>query len=116
MRFESSLTDKTVLEIMGLRLTQARLDSNLTQAQIAEKAGLSKRTVERLEDGESAQLSKFIRVLRALDLLDGLDALLPETPPSPIEMAKLRGNVRQRASGMEPKHASKVWTWGDRKK
>ena len=37
--------------------------------------------------------------LRALDQLENLDALLPEPGLSPLQLAKLKGKTRQRASG-----------------
>jgi transcriptional regulator with XRE-family HTH domain len=100
---------------IGKRLTQARLASNFTQAQLAEQAGISKRTVERLEAGAVAtQLSGFIRVCRVLKVLDRFDSLLPESMPSPMAELKLRGKQRQRASGVKaPKPSAKKWHWGD---
>lgn len=100
-------------------MTSARLERNLTQAALAEQAGVSKRTVERLESGEVAtQLSGFVRVCRALGLVERLDVFIPEPVPSPIAQLKLQGRKRQRASGKRtalntaPNNASK-WTWGE---
>jgi hypothetical protein len=71
--------------------------------------------VERLEAGESTQLSSLIRILRALGLLDRFEALVPEPLPSPIEQLQLQGKQRQRASGRsaEDEPAEGGWTWGD---
>ena len=108
------LSDTGVLLILGDRLSQQRLQRNLTQAELAAASGVSKRTVERLEAGESSQLSNFIRILRALDLLEGLDALIPEPAPSPIEQLKRQGRQRQRASSPhEPEPIHKAWAWSD---
>jgi transcriptional regulator with XRE-family HTH domain len=72
------------------RLAATRLDQNLTQAALAEEAGVSKRTVERLESGEvAARLSGLVRVWRALGLLERFDALVPASVPSPIAQLKL---------------------------
>lgn len=108
------LTDDSVLHRLGERVNRQRLQGNQTQAELATAAGVSKRTIERLEAGESTQLSNFIRILRALDLLDGLDLLIPESPPSPIEQLKLQGRQRQRASSVrEPELPATTWTWKD---
>ena len=111
----SSLSDGVVLEEIGRRLEAIRLGRNQTQAQLARQAGVSKRTIERLESGAVAvQLSGFVRVCRALELLDGLDAFLPEPLISPIALLKLRGRSRRRASGRPtPAPSTKTWTWGD---
>jgi transcriptional regulator with XRE-family HTH domain len=117
MKINGKATDNAVLSEIGNRLTQTRLAFNLTQAQLAEQAGVSKRTVERLEAGAVAtQLSGFIRVCRVLKLLDHFDSLIPESMPSPIAELKLRGKQRQRASGGKeatPKSSAKKWHWGD---
>ncbi len=48
MRFTPLLTDDALLVELGAGLERARLERNLTQAQVAEQAGVSKSTVERL--------------------------------------------------------------------
>ena len=115
MYTQSSFSDGAVLEELGRRLEAIRLNRNQTQAQLARQAGVSKRTIERLESGAVAvQLSGFVRVCRALDLLDRLDAFVPEPLVSPIALLKLRGRSRRRASGKPaPGPAPKAWTWGD---
>jgi transcriptional regulator with XRE-family HTH domain len=116
MNIHSSLSDGSVLQELGRRLAAIRLNRNQTQAQLATLAGVSKRTIERLESGAVAvQLSGFVRVCRALDLLDRLDAFVPEPLVSPIALLKLRGRNRRRASGKPaPGPAPKAWTWGDK--
>jgi transcriptional regulator with XRE-family HTH domain len=115
MRIAQQATDEAVLGELGSRLAQVRLERNLTQAQLAEQAGVSKRTVERLESGGVAtQLSGFIRVCRVLDLVERFNMLVPEPVPSPVEQLKLRGRRRQRASAKgKAKAAPKKWKWGD---
>ena len=113
MRINKELTDKAVLQEVGERLAHARLEHGLTQAELAEKTGVSKRTVERLESGEVAtQLSGLLRVCRALDLLDGFDALLPEAVPGPMAQLKTKGRERQRARRKKVAAMPKKWTWG----
>lgn len=115
MKITKQTTDKAVLSELGGRLARVRLDRNLTQAQLAEQAGISKRTVERLESGSVAtQVSGFLRVCRVLDMVERFDLLVPEPVPSPVEQLKLRGRKRQRASaGRKTKVSSKKWQWGD---
>jgi predicted transcriptional regulator len=82
---------------------------------LAEQAGVSKRTVERLESGGVAtQLSGFIRVCRVLDLIERFNLLVPEPLPSPVERLKLRGRKRLRASAKRKAQAApRKWQWGD---
>jgi transcriptional regulator with XRE-family HTH domain len=116
MKLSHLLTDEAILRELGSRLAAVRLARNLTQAALAEDAGLSKRTVERLESGEvAARLSALVRVCRALGLVDRLDALVPPAAPSPVEQLKLAGRERKRASGRRQAavRTPRKWTWGD---
>ena len=115
MKIAKQATDAAVLTEIGRRLARVRLEKNLTQVQLAEQAGVSKSTVQRLESGDvSPQLSGFIRVCRVLDLIERLDLLVPEPVPSPVEQLKLGGKRRTRASKTKvSKPASKKWQWGN---
>ena len=116
MRISKQLSDGAILGELGHRLASARLASNLTQAALAGEAGVSKRTIERLESGEVAsRLSALVRACRVLGLMERLDALVPLAAPGPVEQLKLAGRTRQRASKPRPatpRRATK-WTWGD---
>jgi transcriptional regulator with XRE-family HTH domain len=114
MKISTHLTDEAVLAELGTRLAAARLDRNLTQAALAEEAGVSKRTVERLESGEvAARLSGLVRVCRALGLLERFDALVPTPLPSPIAQLKLARRTRKRARKKAAATAARKWTWGE---
>lgn len=114
MKIDSSLSEHSVLAELGRRLARRRLDRGLTQAALAAEAGISKSTVERIESGASTQLAKLIRLLRPLDLLENIDILVPEQTISPIDLHKMRGKQRQRASARQHnKIAEQPWTWGD---
>ena len=108
------MSDEAILQELGQRLARRRVELNLTQAQLAEQAGVGKRTVERIEAGESTQLSTLIRIFRVLGLLDALDAMIPEPGPSPLDLLKLKGKERQRASSKKRDgQVEEGWSWGD---
>ncbi len=109
---EDYLSDGAVLNEIGQRLVRQRIRLNLTQEKLAEEAGLSKRTVERIEQGNSAQLLSIVRVMRVLGLLEGLYRALPTPGPGPIELLKGAGRPRRRASSARQASA-KPWVWGD---
>ena len=111
-------TDETILRELGRRLSRARLDRNLTQHEVAARAGIGTATLERLEAGAPSKLPTLIRVLRALDLLEGLESLVPAgTGPSPLDLAT-RGRERRRArparSRPRPERPGRQ-PWGDKK-
>jgi transcriptional regulator with XRE-family HTH domain len=89
----------------------------LTQAEFAEAAGVSRSALQRLEGGESVQLTSFIKMLRALDLLRELDALLPEQlvlPVAAFERDRARARRRVRHSRAEERSGSdEPFVWGD---
>ena len=105
-------TDEAILSELGARLSAVRLARDLTQAQLAHDSGVSKRTVERIEAGQSAQLTSFIRILRTLNLLDGLELLLPPPQPGPMDLLRRAGKIPQRASGSSAP-SGEPWTWAD---
>ena len=95
----AELSDKAALILLGSRVQRERLNRNLTQAELSERAGIGARTVRYLEAGRQTTVETLIRVLRSLDKLDALDAFLPEPGLSPLQLAKLKGRERQRAGG-----------------
>lgn len=114
MKMTEQISDEEILTELGKRLTDDRLARNLTQAALAEEAGVSKRTVERLESGEVAtQLSGFVRVCRALGLLERFDTLVPEATPGAMDQLNSQGRRRQRASRSKRAGTGtpKEWTW-----
>jgi transcriptional regulator with XRE-family HTH domain len=113
MKLTAQQSDTVILGELGKRLAAARLERNLTQADLATEAGVAKRTLERLEAGQSSQLANLIRVVRALRLAANFDLLVPETPPSPIAELELRGRQRERASPRAKRETPKPWRWDD---
>ncbi len=85
---------------LGQRLQRARLNLNLTQLEVAQHTGhtgVSRKVVMNAEAGQ-VTLENLIAILMTLDLVDHLDLFLPEQLISPIQLWKLRGKIRQRAS------------------
>lgn len=95
----AELSDKAAMALIGERMQRERLNQNLTQEELAERAGIGVRTVRSLEAGQKPTVETLIRALRALGRLGTIDAFLPEPGLSPLQLAKLRGRERQRASG-----------------
>ncbi|MES2604115.1 MAG: helix-turn-helix transcriptional regulator [Pseudomonadota bacterium] len=98
MKLSTTLSDSAILQELGERLAQLRLARNLSQEALAAEAGLSLRTLTRLEAGEPSQTVNLLRVLRVLGLLENLEVLIPPPAISPLQQLKLQGKTRKRAS------------------
>lgn len=93
------LLNKDILFDLGKRLKQQRLNQNLTAKGLAERSGVSQRTITGFERGEkNISLINFIELLRTLKLVANLEELVPEIPlVSPLEMMELEKKKRKRA-------------------
>ena len=96
-----AMTDKSIAAELGQRIRSLRLRNNVTQQQLAEATSLSLNSIKSLEAGK-AKLSTLIAVLRELGALQELDNFIPEPGISPLQLAKMQGKKRQRASGRHP--------------
>jgi len=101
-----TLSDKYIEKELGQRIRALRLRKNITQKELAEATTLSLNSIKSLELGRS-KLSTLIAVLRELEALDQLDDFIPEVSISPIQLAKMHGHVRKRASGERAKVQTK---------
>lgn len=93
---------KVIVNELGERLKRARTNLNMTQLEVAEEAGLSRKTVLNAEKG-MCQLESFIAIMITLRLTQHIDIFLPSQHISPLQLAKMCGKIRERASGSKVK-------------
>jgi len=93
-----SMTDQAILRELGGRFRDLRLRRNLTQQELADRAALSVTAIKSLEAGRT-RLQTVVSVLRELGRLDDLDQFIAPPGISPIQLARLGGKKRERASG-----------------
>ena len=90
------------LDGLGRDVTTWRKLRHLTVEQVADRAGVSRSTVLRLESGQGASLENLLRVTRALGVLDLLTRALD---PYATDIGRLRADeelptrVRARGAG-----------------
>ena len=96
MKLEN-MSPVAIAEEFGNRLKQARLNADLTQAELASRTGLNRRTILNAEKG-NVQLKNLVAILVSLGMADQLNLFLPVQEISPLQLAKLVGKKRQRAS------------------
>jgi transcriptional regulator with XRE-family HTH domain len=86
--------------IIGERIKRYRLNQNLSQAYLANLAGLSRNAVVNAEKGGSG-LDTYIAIMSALGRIDVFDAAFPEESVSPVQMVERKKRKRLRASASE---------------
>jgi len=112
MKISESDSDQAIQDELGRRLAQRRIELRLSQADLAEQAGVGKRTVERIEAGESAQATTLIRLFRALELLPALDALIPVDAIRPMALLRHGGKTPRRVRKREESGSTpEDWHW-----
>jgi len=99
-----------LLQSFAARLRAERLAQNLTQRALAERIGISIKTVANAEDSGQISMETLLRILDGLGRLDELQQLLPDSGPSPIVLAERKGKRRVRASGVS-KSDDDGWSW-----
>lgn len=80
---------------LGQQVRRLRLQADMSQATLAERADVSEPTIRNLEAGKGSSLATIIRVTRALGRQDWLEELSPPIEISPIQM--LRDREREHA-------------------
>ncbi len=107
--------NEAIRQELGRRLQSERLNRNITQKTLAEKAGISRRTLVGAERGEPFTIDTLLSILRELGCLAQLDLFLPEPEISPVQLSKLKGKKRKRAGGKftYPKTRSTPWVWNE---
>lgn len=97
---------------LGQRFESIRLAHNINQTQLAERAGVSRRTITRLENGHGVSVDTLVRVMQAFGLAERLATLLPDADIRPIDRVRFKGKERRRARTRRTS-APAEWHWGD---
>lgn len=92
------MSDRAILKEIGRRLKRKRLEKNFSQQKLADLAGINRTTVSDIEQGSPSGVLTLVGILRALDALDELNSFLPDPGISPLQLAKMKGKERRRAS------------------
>ena len=88
---------------LGARARHIRLAQNLTQAELAARAGISHGAVRKLESGGQTTLSTFVRVAFALGAANDFEQMLAPQVASIAQMKREAGAAsRQRARRKSP--------------
>ncbi len=80
------MTDAAIASELAKRIKATRIRKKFSQAEVAQRAGISAFTVSQLENGKNISLSTLIAVMRVLKLLENMDSLVPQPLISPVEL------------------------------
>jgi transcriptional regulator with XRE-family HTH domain len=93
----ASMNDKALTEQIGSFVKHHRMEQDKTQEELASAAGISRSTLSLLERGGTVTVTTLIRVLRILDQLNVMNAFEVRENISPLALARLQKEKRQRA-------------------
>lgn len=82
----------------------------LSQQDLSDKTGVSKRSISRFEQGESVQVDNLFKILLALDLGDNIDLLVPDQTRRPSYYLDASDSKPQR---VRKKTGKTTFKWGD---
>lgn len=91
-----SMTNTRIEIEVGERLKKLRLEYNITQNDLAQKTGLSRVSISKIERGMGVNLSSLIEIMRGLRVLENIAYLIPEQEISPIEMIRLKNKTKKK--------------------
>ena len=78
-------TPEELEENLGQQIRNLRILRNLTQSELAERAGVALNAVKRLESGQTSTTKSLVKVLKALNRAEWLDTLAPQVTVNPLQ-------------------------------
>ncbi len=113
MKITGNESEQAVLKELGNRIKQYRISQNITQAELAEKCGISSSTEVRIENGIDAKISNYIKILNGLGLQQNFDVMIPEIQED-FKAIYEKKTLRQRAKSTKSEKNSN-WVWEEDK-
>lgn len=104
---------KTNYEDLIKNFRQYRINYSLTQKELADKTGISLRSIIRFENGEDITLSNFIKLIDALDLTENMKCLIPDQSKRPSAYLETEQKRQRAVSKKNKEKTNKNFKWGD---
>lgn len=95
---------------LGRRIKAYRIMSEMSQQELEEKSGVSKRSISRLEQGESVQTDNLFKIISALGLEENIELLVPDQRKRP---SYYLGKKETKIMRVRRKKEKKGFKWGD---
>ena len=81
---------------LGQKIKAYRVMNQMSQQDLEDKTGVSKRSISRLEQGESVQVDNLFKILLALGLGENIDLLVPDQTKRPSYYLEKQENKQKR--------------------
>ena len=101
---------RTRISELGEKLKTYRIMKELSQQNLANKAGVSLRSISRLEQGESVQLETLFKIMSALGLGENIELLVPDQTRRPSFYLT---NSADKPKRVHKKTKKNDFRWGD---
>lgn len=105
------MSDDAIIKAIGKFIRHHRLEQNLSQKDLADKAGINRTTLSDLELGRRCQLLTLIQVLRTLDKLYVFESFEVKEQISPIALTELEMKKRKKAKSKKENLNKKKSNW-----
>jgi len=107
----SAMSDDAIIKMIGNFIKHHRLEQNITQQELADKAGVNRTTISEMETGKRFQIITLIQVLRILNKLDIFTQFEVHIKISPILIAEMEMKYRKRATNKKDNPNPKKSDW-----
>lgn len=95
---------------LGQKIKTYRIMKEMSQQDLEDKTGVSKRSISRLEQGESVQVDNLFKILLALELGDNIELLVPDQTKRPSFYLEKTADKPKR---VRKKIEKSEFKWGD---
>jgi len=95
---------------LGKKIKTYRIMNEMSQQDLEDKSGVSKRSISRLEQGESVQVDNLFKIIIALGLGDNIELLVPDQTKRPSYYLEKTESKPKRVRKKTEKNDFK---WGD---
>ena len=108
MKFQKDYQE--YIKELGQKIKTYRIMNEMSQQDLEDKSGVSKRSISRLEQGESVQVDNLFKIIIALGLGDNIELLVPDQTKRPSYYLGKTENKPKRVRKTMQKNEFK---WGD---
>ena len=111
MKFQKDYQE--YIKDLGQKIKIYRIMSEMSQQDLEDKSGVSKRSISRLEQGESVQVDNLFKIIIALGLGDNIELLVPDQTKRPSYYIE---KVEKRPQRVRKRIEKNDFKWGDEEK